>query len=72
MSDRQTVRGWLYYQAYSKTQKLLHRFDLHYAPEFGPIMPGGETQKWCQWCGLRMNIPAKNHPFHIKIDEPRP
>lgn len=63
------IYSWLYYQVYSKTQRALHYFDLHYAPEIGPLAPTYETQKWCKWCGLRMNIPAKNRFLCVDIDE---
>lgn len=42
---------------YRPVMRLLHRFNLHYAP---PIMLSphhgqeyGQRDHWCQWCGLR-------------------
>ena len=38
---------------YRPTMRLLHRFDLHYAPP-NPLSPAyGHRDHWCQWCGLR-------------------
>lgn len=58
--DRLTVRGWLYGKAYRVTMRLAHRFDWHYAPVSGPLMPaspdGRDYQRWCQWCGFRENF----------------
>lgn len=34
---------------YRPLSRLMHRFDLHYAPVGGP----DGNQAWCQWCGLR-------------------
>lgn len=30
-----------------------HKYDWHYAPIIGPLTPGWEYQRWCQWCGFR-------------------
>lgn len=43
--------------AYRTISRVLHYFDLHYAPLSHPIMPDGDRQRWCQWCGFRMNVP---------------
>ena len=43
---------------YRLLMRLAHRFDWHYAPEFGPF-EDGSTQKWCQWCGFRQSYPPK-------------
>lgn len=48
---------------YRPLMKLLHRFDLHYAP---PCYPDGDTHLWCQWCGFRQTIKRAELPltFH--------
>ena len=33
--------------------RLMHRYNLHYAP---PVYPGVDTMLWCQWCGFRAVI----------------
>lgn len=38
---------------YRLLMKLAHRYNWHYAP---PIYPGGDTQLWCQWCGLKQTV----------------
>jgi hypothetical protein len=40
---------------YRPVSRLMHRFDLHYAPIGGP---DGDVA-WCQWCGLRAHMPRK-------------
>lgn len=42
--------------AYRHIMKLSHYFGWHYAPIRGPVMPGGEMYRWCQWCGLRGTV----------------
>lgn len=42
-------------RVYRAAMRLAHRFSWHYAPEFGPIEPTGDYQRWCRWCGLRMS-----------------
>ena len=38
---------------YRPTMRLLHRYNLHYAPA-SPLSPRyGVRDHWCQWCGLR-------------------
>ena len=60
----------LYGLPYRLVSRLLHRLDLHYAPEFGPIGPDGTYRKWCKWCGLRMSFqvsrpsPSRAPPLH--------
>jgi len=40
---------------YRPAMRLLHRFNLHYAPP-SPMSPQyGKRDHWCQWCGLRGN-----------------
>jgi len=35
--------------------RVLHRFNLHYAP-VSPMSPRyGKRDHWCRWCGLRGN-----------------
>lgn len=55
------VRLWLFLNlwcrhGYRPTMRLLHRFNLHYAPPRGLMhgeQPGSSKDHWCQWCGLR-------------------
>ena len=47
------VRGF----CYRCVMKFMHKYDWHHAP---PIHPDGDTQLWCQWCGLRYTI--KHNP----------
>lgn len=42
--------------AYRHIMRLAHYFGWHYAPVRGPYLPGGEYQRWCQWCGLRGTV----------------
>lgn len=51
------------YKFYRALMRLAHRFHWHYAPPIGPLMPGGEMQLWCKWCGFRMNLPNKQGPL---------
>lgn len=44
---------WLYYAAYRLVMRVAHRYNWHYAPMIGPILPEGATQRWCTWCGFR-------------------
>ena len=46
---------WCRY-CYRHVMRLLHRFNLHYAPPMKQIhdkQPDGIINHWCQWCGLR-------------------
>lgn len=43
-------------KTYRVVMKLLHKFNLHYAP---PIYPNGDTMLWCEWCGFREVIKRK-------------
>ena len=52
------VKQWLrlniwYRWLYRLTMKILHRFNLHYAPPTPWCSQVGERNHWCQWCGLR-------------------
>ena len=52
------ARRWIFLNIwcshlYQPTSRLLHRFNLHYAPP-SPMSPRyGKRNHWCQWCGLR-------------------
>jgi hypothetical protein len=35
--------------------RLLHRFDLHYAPK--KLMADGSVMRWCEWCGMHDVMP---------------
>jgi hypothetical protein len=54
----QAVCLWVYLKIwcrrfYRPTMRLLHKFNLHYAPP-SPMSPRyGKQEHWCQWCGLR-------------------
>ena len=45
----------IYGLLYRTLMKLTHHFNWHYAPVIGPLEPGGDYQRWCQWCGLRQS-----------------
>lgn len=53
-----TVYGFFY----RNLQRLLHHFDLHYAPVHRPILPDGDYQRWCQWCGFRQSFKELEAP----------
>lgn len=38
---------------YRPVTRLMHRFNLHYAPRSPMDAQYGEQHHWCQWCGLR-------------------
>ena len=38
---------------YRHVMRLLHRFNLHYAPPSMMSPRYGQRDHWCQWCGLR-------------------
>ena len=46
-----TVLVRLCYLPYRPLMRLLHRFDLHYAPK--KLMADGSIVRWCEWCGMR-------------------
>lgn len=55
------LRRWVFLNIwcrylYRPTMRLLHCFNLHYAPPQGLMhgeKPDGHNHHWCQWCGLR-------------------
>lgn len=52
------VRHWMYLHiwcryCYRSAMRLLHRFNLHYAPPSVLSPEYGIREHWCQWCGLR-------------------
>jgi len=49
----------VYYRtAYRPLMRLMHRYNLHYAPPSYPQGADGYIDKvlWCQWCGMRYLI----------------
>lgn len=46
-----------YYFWYRLVMRIAHRFNWHYAP---PCYLEGDTQLWCQWCGLRATVKRAN------------
>jgi len=50
--------------------RLMHRFNLHYAPPAGPAHGenGCLQQHWCQWCGLRGDLVNVNKVRIQKVD----
>ena len=42
--------------AYRRIMRVSHYFGWCYAPIRGPLMPGNEMYRWCQWCGLRGTV----------------
>jgi hypothetical protein len=55
---RHRISRWLFLNiwcrhCYRPVMRLMHRFNLHYAPP-SPMSPQfGRRDHWCQWCGLR-------------------
>ena len=68
------LRRWLYLNiwcrhCYRHVMKLMHRFNLHYAPPT-PLNPKyGEIQHWCQWCGLRGSTYKPDPTNGLKTNE---
>lgn len=62
--DREAIRvmgfwWWLFAGTlYRPVSRLMHRFNLHYAPPAGPAHGDNYClqQHWCQWCGLRGDL----------------
>lgn len=44
----------LYSWAYRKFKQFMHKRNWHHMTV---CHPDGDTQHWCQWCGLRVTIP---------------
>jgi hypothetical protein len=42
-----------YRHCYRPVMRLLHRFNLHYAPPDVINPKYGQRDHWCKWCGLR-------------------
>ena len=40
---------------YRPHMRFIHIFERHWFTKVGPVLPTGETWKWCQWCGKRCN-----------------
>ena len=56
--------GYIYYFIlYRLLMRLMHRYNLHYAP---PIYPDGDTMLWCQWCGFKAVVKKGNQ--YLKED----
>lgn len=53
MSDRLTIRGWIYVRCYRGLMKIAHRHGWHHAP---PSKWLGNDAGWplcrCSWCGM--------------------
>lgn len=55
---KQKVKRWIFLNIWCKhmyrhVMRIMHKFNLHYAPP-NPLNPEfGEINHWCQWCGLR-------------------
>lgn len=66
---------WIYVNVwcrhfYRHVMRLLHKFNLHYAPpifmeKFEPNKP--YRQHWCQWCGLRGDVVKTQHYLDINL-----
>lgn len=52
MSDRLTIRGWLYVRSYRALMKIGHRLHWHHAPPLGLTNDAGWPLHRCSWCGL--------------------
>lgn len=55
------MKRWLFLNIwcrylYRPTMRLLHRFNLHYAPPTPMTLHKEERHHWCQWCGLRGDV----------------
>lgn len=46
----------LYSWAYRSFMTVTHHFNWHHAPVIGPILPDGDYQRWCKWCGFRQSF----------------
>jgi hypothetical protein len=65
---------WLKWKLYRVVMKLAHRYHWHYAP---PHDIEGDTQLWCQWCGLRYTSRRRGvlgekrirPAFHLEAEE---
>lgn len=60
----------VYYRtAYRPVMRLMHRYNLHYAPP--SYLHGKEgcvdQVLWCQWCGLRYLVRKPTHPTVCEI-----
>jgi hypothetical protein len=52
------IKLWLFLNiwcrhCYRHVMRLMHHFNLHYAPSSPLDSEYGERNHWCQWCGLR-------------------
>jgi hypothetical protein len=52
------IKRWVYLYiwcryCYARVSRLLHRFNLHYAPPNQLSTEIGRQDHWCKWCGLR-------------------
>ncbi len=52
------VRYWFFLNVwcrylYRPAMRILHRFNLHYAPPTIMSAKYGHRNHWCEWCGLR-------------------
>jgi hypothetical protein len=54
--------AWCRTGCYRAFMRLVHRFNWHHCTVMGPF-EDGETQHWCQWCGLRYVIPKPSYPL---------
>lgn len=59
---------------YRFSNKLIHRFNLHYAPPCGPSKTDSSFMEsnhhWCMWCGLRGDVVSKKKGIDIsKINQ---
>jgi len=57
------MRNIYYGFLYRPLMRLMHRYNLHYAP---PIYPDGDTLLWCKWCGFGAAVKKGN--LNLKED----
>jgi len=57
------LRRIFYNVLYRPLMRLIHKYNLHYAP---PIYPDGDTLLWCKWCGFRAVVKKGNQ--YLKED----
>jgi hypothetical protein len=55
------LRRWIFINVwclhlYRPAMRLMHRYNLHYAPATLVSTRYGKRDLWCQWCGLRGNV----------------
>lgn len=66
-----TIAQKIKYQIYRWFMRLAHRHNWHHTET---IYPDGDTQHWCQWCGLRQTLKRDSffgHKLALSDSQPR-